>query len=77
MAEKTTYLFLIRDEDEDPAMRKLQPIARIQCDSDAQAELEARYLSERNGGRLIHIRRGKVTWHVSCGYIPQQNPNTP
>jgi hypothetical protein len=41
-----------------------------QCDSDAQAELWARRISEQHGGIRVRIQRGDATWSVDCGFIP-------
>lgn len=40
-------------------------------DSDAQAELHAKRLSEDRGGVPILISRGDATWNVSCGFVPE------
>jgi hypothetical protein len=40
------------------------------CDTDAQAELWARRISEQHGGRRVRIQRGDATWSVDCGFKP-------
>jgi hypothetical protein len=40
------------------------------CDSDAQAELWARRISEDKRGVSVRVHRPGADWSVSCGFVP-------